>query len=250
MFIIGKILAALLFPPGLFILIVIFALFLALRGRRRLSFIIASVDAIIIYMLSTCAFSNLIILPLENCYPALFSRAGAESIVVLGGGYIDNSPEYAGIGALAPVSEKRAIYGLELARRYNLPLVFSGGSSFDSKEKGTEAEAAERLWVSLGADKSLIRIETASKDTKANAAGVAALIGTKPVLLVTSASHMPRAMLSFIKAGIPAIAAPTDFHGKRTKLSWADFLPDSSRLNDTRMALHEYIGLLYYRLTL
>ena len=89
-----------------------------------------------------------------------------------------------------------------------------------------------------------------SIDTKTNASNIATLGIAEPFILVTSAYHMPRAMLSFAKTEMQALAAPTDYRAKRSTFSWADFLPDASDLEISRIALHEYIGLLYYRLTL
>jgi uncharacterized SAM-binding protein YcdF (DUF218 family) len=250
MFIVGKILSALVLPPGLFIVIAVLSAILAGKGRRKTALVLSAIDALIIYVFSTCAFSNLLVIPLENRYAPLMSDPGATAVVVLGGGYNDTSPEYANVGVLTYSSESRAIYGLELAKRYALPLVFSGGKGYSSRKEGSEAEAAMRLWLSLGIEKSRITLESASLDTKGNAAGVVALSTRGSIVVVTSAFHMPRAMLAFTKAGLHAIPAPTDYMAKRSSLSWADFLPDASRLEVSVLALHEYIGLLYYRLTL
>jgi uncharacterized SAM-binding protein YcdF (DUF218 family) len=250
MFIIGKILAAILFPPGLFVLLAVVLVFCIYGKHKKTAYAIAGSIVLIAYVLSTCAFSNLLVLPLENKYAPLANAEEASAIVVLGGGYNDSSPEYQNRGSLLPVAEKRAIYGLELARNYGLPLIFSGGKGYDSRAEGSEASAAERLWLSLGFDKKRITIETGSLDTKGNAAGVEKLVRGRKVLLVTSAFHMPRAMLSFEKAGISAIPAPTDYRAKRSAITWADFLPDASWLEISALALHEYFGILYYRLTL
>jgi uncharacterized SAM-binding protein YcdF (DUF218 family) len=250
MFYIGKILAAFVFPPGLFVLIAALATLFILLGHRKTAAIIAGILALIIYACSTTALANLLVFPLENSFPPIADKGDAKEIVVLGGGYNDRSPETGMGGSLAPAAEKRAIYGLELSRLYNLPLIYSGGIGFDVRSEGSEAEAAQRLWLSLGVEKNRITIENESLDTKGNASGVAVLSKGEALILVTSAFHMPRAMLSFERAGLRAIAAPTDYRAKRSALTWADFLPDTSKLEVTRLALHEYIGLLYYHLTL
>lgn len=250
MFIIGKILAAIFLPPGFFILLSLFFIISVHVGMKKLASILAGLLVCLTYALSTCAFSSFLLLPLENKYLPLFSAGQASVIVVLGGGYNDLSPEYGTSGSLMPVAEKRAIYGLELSRKYDLPLIFSGGRAFDSRVDDSEASAARRLWLSLGFDKRRITLETESLDTKDNAAGVKTLVPGQNVVLVTSAFHMPRAILSFEKAGIKAVPAPTDYRAKRSTLTWADFLPDAAHLEISRLALHEYIGILYYRLTL
>jgi uncharacterized SAM-binding protein YcdF (DUF218 family) len=249
MFIVGKILAALVFPPGLYVALGIVCCLLAWRGRRKAAMVVAASSAALLYLLSTGLVANLLLAPLENAYPPLSSAQGARAVVVLGGGYNDLSPEY-GRGVLTPISEKRAVYGLELADRYGLPLVFSGGKGLDSGTAGSEAEAAGDLWRRLGVSADRISLETESVDTKANARGVVSLAGKGPFLLVTSAFHMPRAMLAFEKTGASVIAAPTDYRVKRRAAGWVDLLPDTYQLDLSRTALHEYVGLLYYRLTM
>jgi uncharacterized SAM-binding protein YcdF (DUF218 family) len=247
MFTLGKILASLAFPPGIFIVLAFVAFILYIFKKRKVAFGIVALDVAFIYLLSINAFASFLIAPLENKYPPISGAQGAQVIAVLGGGYNDHSPEYGGEAALAPEAEKRAIYGLELAKSLNLPLVYSGGTSFAVTTKGSEAEAAGRLWQSLGVPKTRITLEKESLDTKMNASGVATLMKGKRIILVTSAYHMPRAMLSFQKAGMNAIPAPTEYRAKRTPLMWPDYLPSSSALETTYAALHEYVGLLYYR---
>jgi uncharacterized SAM-binding protein YcdF (DUF218 family) len=248
MFILGKILGALAFPPGLFFVLALLALVLFLSRRRKTAFAVAAIDVILIYVLSINAFASFLIAPLENKYLPISDAQGTQAIVVLGGGYNDRSPEYEGQAALSLAAEKRAIYGLELSRRFKLPLVYSGGTSFAVTTKGSEAEVAERLWVSLGVSKNQIIVESESLDTRMNATGVAKLVKGKRIILVTSAFHMPRSMLAFQKAGMDALPAPTDYWAKRSPLTWIDYLPSVSALEMSYSALHEYVGIPYYRL--
>jgi len=249
MFIVGKVLAALLLPPGIFIVLALISAVLAIKGKKRISALIAAANALLIYALSTGIVSSLLISPLEDRYPPIGAIADARAIVVLGGGLNDSSPERGGSGSLTPVSSMRAAYGFELARTCSLPLLFSGGAAYDSPRGGSEAEAAGRLWRSFGVPAERIMMETESKDTRGNALSVASVAGKGPFVLVTSAFHMPRAVLSFRKAGVEVIPAPTDYRAKRSPITFTDFLPDAWKLECSRMALHEYAGILYYILT-
>jgi uncharacterized SAM-binding protein YcdF (DUF218 family) len=66
-----------------------------------------------------------------------------------------------------------------------------------------------------------------------------------PWLLVTSAYHMSRSMGVFRHAGVPVIAAPTDWHDDNTPLV---FFSVSNQLYTLDQAAHEYAGLIGYRL--
>ncbi len=73
--------------------------------------------------------------------------------------------------------------------------------------------------------------------------------GLSTILLVTSALHMRRALVTFQAAGVNTIPAPTDFEvverEVRTVLDW---LPYAGALEGTTRALKEYLGFVVYRL--
>ena len=69
--------------------------------------------------------------------------------------------------------------------------------------------------------------------------------GTR-VGLVTSASHFPRARLAFESAGVPTCAVTADVRRLPTGLPWA-LIPRLSALEKTEDALHEWVGLAWYR---
>lgn len=105
------------------------------------------------------------------------------------------------------------------------------------------------VMVRLGADKGKIYTENKSKNTAQNAEVTAKIMekyGWKHALLVTSAHHMPRSVLSFRSAGVNITAAPTDYKTDRSEYFWYSFMPRMSCLKDSWNALHEYAGLFYY----
>ena len=65
-----------------------------------------------------------------------------------------------------------------------------------------------------------------------------------PLILVTSARHMPRAAGCFREAGVEVIPWPVDY--RRRALSWHALLPGIGDLEDSASAIHEYVGLLAY----
>jgi uncharacterized SAM-binding protein YcdF (DUF218 family) len=94
------------------------------------------------------------------------------------------------------------------------------------------------------------RVETAARDTHQNAVYSARILraeGVRRVLLVTHAMHMPRAVEAFERAGLQVVPAPTAFYsrGKQSMLGW---LPSAAGMYRSYYAMHEWIGLLWYRL--
>jgi uncharacterized SAM-binding protein YcdF (DUF218 family) len=91
--------------------------------------------------------------------------------------------------------------------------------------------------------------EGKSTTTWENAREVARILSERKlsrVALVTSAWHMPRAMLAFARAGIHAVPAPTGYLTGDARLTPSDFLPGFEPLDNSATAIREYIGLAVY----
>lgn len=102
--------------------------------------------------------------------------------------------------------------------------------------------------VLLGVPRERITVEPRSNDTADEAALLCPLISDAPFLLVTSASHMRRAMALFQKHGLHPIAAPTDFVGGGSPFAVTDLIPSTSNIKRTDIALHEWLGLMWARM--
>ena len=78
-------------------------------------------------------------------------------------------------------------------------------------------------------------------------------MGYKKILLVTSAWHMKRARLMFEKyaPSVEVVCAPADFENSivaARPFSFSDFLPDPGVFMGNSVALHEWVGIVGYRL--
>ncbi len=109
-----------------------------------------------------------------------------------------------------------------------------------------EALGVKRFFASRGLEEKNIIIEGRSRNTWENIRNVKEIIGENPFFLVTSAYHMERAIREFEKVGANPIPAPTDFKIKTEKYNVLDFLPDSQNLRKSDLAIHEYLGILWY----
>jgi uncharacterized SAM-binding protein YcdF (DUF218 family) len=73
-------------------------------------------------------------------------------------------------------------------------------------------------------------------------------MGGEKFILITSAGHMPRAIGAFVKAGMDPVPAPTNFMSVRER-RFMDYLPAPHHLVYADLAVHEYLGMAWYRLT-
>ena len=169
-----------------------------------------------------------------------------QAIIVLGGGTIQNSPEAgAGRDTLTSDAIKRAVYAFTIRDIFPVPIIFSGGKVFEYDQE-PEAVAAGHLYASLGLPSEQFIAETESRNTWENARETAKL-GIERAILVTSAYHVKRGVYCFERNGISVIPAPTDYKCDRgRKYDVLSFLPSMAYLKNSNLALHEYIGLLYY----
>jgi uncharacterized SAM-binding protein YcdF (DUF218 family) len=200
--------------------------------------------ACLIYLAAIAPVADALLAPLEGRFPPLGDvqvLPPVRYIVVLGSGYDqrDNIPITAALSAdgLARITEGvRLMHQLRGAR-----LVVSGGAS---ENQLASAIGYAKFAVELGVDPDVVVKLDKSLDTAEEAGSVHALVGSSPFILVTSAYHMPRAMLLMQLAGAHPIAAPTGQLASRHAVFAArGWIPGTSSLRKTECALHEYMGL-------
>lgn len=219
------------------------------RRRARTLCVVSGVVAVVAVAAMTPLVANLLVGWLER--PALQSAACAvtppDIAVVLAGGVDAADPEDADISALGITSRRRmeravAWWGAKPGRR----LVVAGGPMVDG------GVPPSRLMVrysrQLGVDAGALLAEESSVNTWENARHLARLPDMpQRVVLVTSAMHLPRAGFAMRQAGFEVCPVPADF--RRVALGWPGALiPRSSALGKSEAALHEIVGLAWYRL--
>ncbi len=236
-FFLKKLISYFILPPGIFIVIfLIFYLF----SRRKFLKKLALFSAIALYLISIEPFKDLLYIPLEKPYKIPENPRG-DAIVVLGGGVYNS-------GRLKASSFKRLITGFILHKRTGLPIILSGGAAISVIP---EAKIMKELLKTFGVDEDYIYAEVNSRDTGENAKYVKKVcekIGCETIILVTSGFHMRRAEALFKKEGFKVVPYPTDlkFEGRYNVYS---FFPKYSVFYDSAIAIREYIGLLFYKLT-
>jgi len=249
-FILRKLLTAIIVPPGLFIIL---ALAIAVFARKRFRLYLV-VLAVLVYALSIEPVKNLILHPLEYAHPIPTPAeiGKADAYVVLSGGAHADVPGIEGKGALGPESLERVYGAYVLYSRSKKPVFLSGGT-VDDDGGPPESAIAQKVLLQLGVRPEHILIETASRTTEENAARVKELCDQKKlqrIILVTNALHMPRSVMLFKRLFPTVVPCPTGFRSAERDFRVYSFLPDIGTLTSTSLALREYLGILYYRIRL
>jgi uncharacterized SAM-binding protein YcdF (DUF218 family) len=130
-------------------------------------------------------------------------------------------------------------------------VVISGGNMPWQRSVAPEAELIADFLVELGVPRSALYLDVKSRNTRENALNAAEIFaaqGWQTGLLVTSGSHMPRALAAFRDVGLDLTPAATDIRVQYPIYdSLIDFLPDAEGLSRTTAAIREMIGMQVYR---
>jgi uncharacterized SAM-binding protein YcdF (DUF218 family) len=260
-FILRKAVSRLLFPLPMVSLLMLGGLVLLYTGRhRKLGAALAGAGLVLLLLFSSSSFSSAIVRPLEDTYPPLGpSQLAAvdwervDTIVVLAGcvvGFED-----------APITRQvsdtplaRVVEGIRLYHTCpQCTLILSGGTGCDP-DAPVETLTNYRFVTTFGVASEDIVIERDSEDTGQQARILSNMLGERPFLIVTSATHMPRTMALFEAQGLQPIAAPADHRsGLYSPFSEEAFgiesvYPHARALWNTEQAIYEYLGLLWQRL--
>jgi uncharacterized SAM-binding protein YcdF (DUF218 family) len=211
--------------------------------------VIGGTGLALMYLLSTGAGAMLLVSPLESQTPALASpiKTDAQAIVLLTGGGMANAPEYGGQDIPNTVELARIRYAAKLHRETKLPILISGGLSRGLKEPGAilmDLVLREDFGISAK------WLEGASINTAESAQATFKILEAnrvRKILLVTDAIHMTRARSIFSRQNLEVIGAPTLFMSTNGRAQ-TSFLPDGGSIWLSRYALHEWIGILWYRI--
>ncbi len=242
----------LLISPGNFLLVLsTLAALLGFFGNRQLAGQLLLVLLIGSWMVSLLPVGSWLLIPLEQRFRPPKLEQAPDGIIMLGGNELISLSHYWQQVELNAYSE-RALAFMSLARRYpEARLVFAGGSGKLSKNPLKEADIAKSLFKSQGLDTGRIEFESQSRNTYENAVFAHKLVQPKPGetwLLITSAAHMPRAYGVFSRVGWPVIPYPVD-HWTLPDRPWGLGFSLTQGLDQLGRGLHEWLGLIAYRLT-
>jgi uncharacterized SAM-binding protein YcdF (DUF218 family) len=177
-----------------------------------------------------------LIRPLETRFP-IPAEGRVDGIVVLGGAELVTLSENYGQPQFGSMGDRLLTF-LTLAARYpEARLVFSGER---------EASVARSVILGAGVDPGRVRFENGSTNTCENARATRSLVqpgASERWLLVTSSFHLPRAVACFRAADWEVVAYPADFRRDSNGFYW-DLV---SNVEDLDLAVHEWVGLVYYR---
>jgi uncharacterized SAM-binding protein YcdF (DUF218 family) len=190
---------------------------------------------------------NLVAQSLESQFQPLLNPSGLSGvrwIVVLGGGhgYDPRRPALSQVSAatLSRVTEAVRLHRVLPATR----ILFSGGTTFDAVP---DADLSSATALELGVEPNAVTLSRKPRNTTEELACIRQIVGSEPFILVTSALHMPRAMLLARNYGLHPIPSTTDFRALPIPLPLSLF-PRAGAPSLASASSHEILGIAWLRL--
>lgn len=236
-----------LMPPMCLLIATPAGALIAFRWRRT-GLAIVLLSSLTLFALCTQFVSDRLLAAVEkqDPLPTPAALARAQAIVVLAGdvyhGKPGGVPDDIGLLTLGRLREAAALYHAR-----PLPILLTGGVAANDAES-TAALMARSLERDFGIRPAWL--EQRSNNTFENTTYSASILkahGISRVIVVTQAWHLPRAIWSFEHAGIAAIPAPVERVYPGSGIDWNEFDPDYASFARSFFALHEMMGLVYYR---
>ena len=245
LFTLKKYLGGMMLPLPLLLLLMAVGIALLWFSRfQRTGKLCVSLGWLLLLLLSLQPVADSLLKPIEDKYPTWRDEKRVQYVVVLGGGYTWN-PNWAPSSNLINNSLPRRTEGIRLW--YENPgskLIFTGAAA--KTNPVSTAEAGARVAESLGIPRSEINVLDKPKDTEEDAAAVKEARGDAPFLLVTSASHLPRAMIFFRRAGLTPLPAPANQLAIESPLNpWERAIPSPVWLMHSDRVGYETLGRIW-----
>ena len=218
------------------------------RGPRRLLIGFA----VVYWLMATPIGAQLLVLSVAHGMTSLQNReaaSGADTVVVLGGGANTFSQSGAVLGLLTSGSLMRA---LEAARVYHIIqarlVIVSGGIPSPGRLLKPESEMLRDALISAGVPADRIVQDGAARTTREHPQTLGPILQSHHVgrfVLVTSPTHMRRALTVFRAAGLDAVPSISLLRSDNLQpAAW--IVPTEEFLYISDQATYEYGAWMYY----
>ena len=248
-FMLSKALAFVLTPSNLLVLMGLLGLALALLRWPKSGRLLLTIGILGVALAGWSPLGPVLLMTLEDRFPQQEIPSTIAGIVMLGGAVDIHITQARGSESWNDQAERITAVA-ELANRFPAArIILSGGSGHP--DAISESSIARQALVAIGVPEIRIELETRSRNTCENASE--SFITAKPKaneiwLLVTSASHMPRAIACFRAANFPVTPFPVDYHTRGSEDLRRMQESVAEGLAHVDLAAHEWTGLITYRL--
>jgi len=245
LFLAKKWIGGLLMPLPLFLILFFVALLLLFfTQKQKMAKCLLVISFVFIFLLSSMPVSERIAHHIERKHLPILQHNTAQNfdyILLLGSGGIAD-PSLPINSQLSAIANSRFLEALRLFQANpKATLVVSGANFGDIK---SHAQMMREMAIVMGIPGNKIKVLDNNLDTDDEAEKMSEMIRGKKSVLVTSATHMDRALNLFYKYGTAPTAAPSNYLAKNRLGETPSYyyIPNAYHLNKSKVAWHEYIG--------
>jgi uncharacterized SAM-binding protein YcdF (DUF218 family) len=210
----------------------------------------AIVPLLLLGLISLPIVGHLALGSLEWQYPAEKELSGDAGVIVVLSGYVRPPRNTATDVELGSDTLLRCLHAAKLYKAKPRLVLVSGGKVLPDTPGPTLAAAMRGFLLEQGVKEEHLLIEDRSSTTHENALLSGDILtgrGISKIILVTSASHMPRGQRCFRALGFQVVPAPCDYRTARSSWSLSDFLlPNPEAATAVELAAHEWLGMAWY----
>lgn len=238
-------------PLPLLVLAVSLAFFLYWCRKFFLAKCLGIFSVVFFYLISIQATGDFLASTLENQFQTYHKVKDekVDFVLVLGSSHVSDKNQPIS-SLLSSNGLKRLVEGIRIYRQNpGSKLLFSG---YRFNDEISHAQALKKVAQHFGVPESDMILEGQVKDTQEEATHWVNVAKGKTLVLVTTATHMPRSMYLFEQAiknqnvKLKVIPAPTDYIShQNTRLTWIDWFPSGLSIYTVERAWHEYLGIVW-----
>ncbi|WP_218312890.1 YdcF family protein [Alteromonas antoniana] len=234
-------------PLAISILILIVAAFFYLRHQTKRAAFLISCGTGILLVFSQPWIASLLLYPLEypKEYPSTDEFEKSE-VIYTPACYYSTKGEMPETARWADCSLQRLLHSASLSKKFNIPVVVSGGK-FLRDNTVVYAQKARDFLLSVGLSSDSIIVVGEGENTFSEIQAARVHLEDKYVLAVTSATHATRVENMLIDLDIAVQSSPVDYQSS-DDLDFFLASPSAVSLEKSRKAIYEYLALLKYQL--
>ncbi len=243
LFALKKIIGHAAMPLTLLTIIIVLGIFWTVKNRKGWSIVFQTTALMLLLAITNQNVAYKLLSPSEQIHKQFDLSQSVNTVVVLGCGHTNDG--------MLPITAQLASCSLyRIAEAIRIYRANPGSKILATGYGGTEpfsnAYMVKQVAVSMGVPEHDIYIYELPKDTKQEASTIASKVDQSKFALVTSASHMPRAIKTFNNAGMFPIAAPTGHMAKfKNDSNWWKHFPSSEPTTMIERWWHEAMGTMW-----
>lgn len=229
-------------------------LFIAIRLAAQISkkpkvFNFVSIIPLVWLLLCSMTYPSVLLIKyLEDQYPVISIQSEewrkTDAIVVMACYYREDE-ELPFISRWPNCSLQRNVHAFLMYKAHHLPIYLAAGA-MENESEYSLAQHNRSFFESLGVDSNNIFMTPKGFNTETESHALSKLLQGKTVSLVSSASHLPRAVRYFEEFGVKVLPIPVE-HFSRIQIEPVIDFPNARSLYRSERAIHEYLGLIYQK---